>query len=322
MTSRFILPALFAALSVPTLAQAEEIWVTNEKDDTVSVIDTTTMEVVRTIPTGERPRGITFSHDFSRVYICASDSDTVQVMDPDTGEILYDLPSGEDPEQFVLHPDDRHLYIANEDDAITTVVDVVDRRVVAQIDVGIEPEGMAVSPDGKIAITTSETTNMAHWIDTETQKLFANTLVDSRPRHAEFAKDGRELWVSAEIGGTVSVFSVSDQAEIAKINFAVNGVHEDRIQPVGFEFTDDEKTAFVALGPANHLAVVNAETYEVEDYILVGRRVWHMAFNTDKSLLFTTNGVSGDVTVVDVAKRKAIKTIKVGRFPWGAALRP
>jgi PQQ-dependent catabolism-associated beta-propeller protein len=316
---RYLLPLLLAG-ALP--ATAEEIWVTNEKDDTVSVIDVATLEVIRTIPTGERPRGVTFSKDYSRVYICASDSDTVQVMDPDTGEILHNLPSGEDPEQFVLHPNDRHLYIANEDDAITTVVDTETRSVIAQIDVGIEPEGMAVSPDGKIAITTSETTNMAHWIDTESQQLFANTLVDARPRHAEFVKHGQELWVSAEIGGTISVFDVATQAEKAKIRFEVKGVHPARVQPVGFELTGDEKTAFVALGPSNHVAVVNADTYQVEDYILVGRRVWHMAFNTDKSLLFTTNGVSGDVTVIDVAKRKPIKTIKVGRFPWGAALRP
>ncbi len=314
--------ALAAATLLAAPALADEIWVTNEKDDTISVIDIDTLEVVRTIPTGERPRGITFSKDHSVVYICASDSDAVQVMDPETGEILHDLPSGEDPEQFVLHPDNRRLYIANEDDAITTVVDTETRKVIAQIDVGIEPEGMAVSPDGTIAITTSETTNMAHWIDTESQQLFANTLVDSRPRHAEFVKEGTELWVSSEIGGTITVFDVATQAEKGKIRFEVQGVHPDRVQPVGFELTEDEKTAFVALGPANHLAVINADTLEVEEYILVGRRVWHMEFNAGKSLLFTTNGVSGDVTVVDVAKRKAIKTIKVGRFPWGAALRP
>ena len=303
-------------------AVADEIWVTNEKDDTVSVISTDTLEVIKTYETGERPRGIIFSRDYSRVYICASDSNAVQVMDPETGKILNDLPSGDDPEQFALHPNDRHPYIANEDDAITTVVDTETRRVIAQIDVGVEPEGMAVSPDGKIAITTSETTNMAHWIDTETQELFANTLVDSRPRHAEFAKDGTEMWVSSEIGGTVTVFNVADQSEKAKIEFEVQGVHPDRVQPVGFEFAAGDTHAFVALGPSNHIAVVNAETYEVEDYILVGRRVWHMDFNADRSLLFTTNGVSGDVTVIDVAKRKAVKSIKVGRFPWGAAFRP
>ena len=313
---------LIMSLFLASTVSAEEIWITNEKDDSISVIDVSTLEVVRTIETGERPRGITFSNDYSRVYVCASDSDTVQVIDPNTGEILYNLPSGEDPEQFALHPNNRHLYIANEDDAITTVVDVEDRKVIAQIDVGIEPEGMAISPDGKIAITTSETTNMAHWIDTQTHQMFANTLVDARPRHAEFVKDGSELWVSSEIGGTVSVFNTADQSEIAKIKFEISGIHPDRIQPVGFELTHDHKRAFVALGPSNHIAIVNTDTYEVEKYILVGRRVWHMAFSADGSLLFTTNGVSGDVTVIDVAKETAIKSIKVGRYPWGAALRP
>ena len=86
-------------------AFADEIWVSNEKDDTISVIDIETLEVVRTIDVGERPRGITFSKDYSVLYVCASDSDTVQVIDPNTGKILHELPSGEDPEQFVLHPD-------------------------------------------------------------------------------------------------------------------------------------------------------------------------------------------------------------------------
>jgi YVTN family beta-propeller protein len=39
-------------------------------------------------------------------------------------------------------------------------------------------------------------------------------------------------------------------------------------------------------------------------------------------MLFTTNGVSNDVTVIDTGTRKPIKSIKVGRYPWGAAVRP
>lgn len=50
--------AILALLVTPAFAQGQgEIWVTNEKDDTLSVIDVATLEVVRTIPTGERPRG-------------------------------------------------------------------------------------------------------------------------------------------------------------------------------------------------------------------------------------------------------------------------
>jgi YVTN family beta-propeller protein len=61
------------------------------------------------------------------------------------------------------------------------------------------------SADGKVLINTSETTNMAHFIDTRTDKVFDSVLVDTRPRVAEFTGDGKHVWVSSEIGGTVSV---------------------------------------------------------------------------------------------------------------------
>ena len=68
--------------------------------------------------------------------------------------------------------------------------------------------------------------------------------------------------------------------------------------------------------------MVDAKSYEIVDYLLVGRRVWHMAFNTDQSLLLTTNGISGDVSVIDVDRLKVTKSIKVGRYPWGIAVKP
>ena len=110
------------------------------------------------------------------------------------------------------------------------------------------------------------------------------------------------------------------QKIIHKIKFAIPGVNPNKIQPVAVKLTDDGSKAFVALGPANRVAVINAKTYEVEDYMLVGRRVWQMAFNADQSLLLTTNGISGDVSVIDVKNRKVIKSIKVGRFPWGVTV--
>ena len=45
---------------------------------------------------------------------------------------------------------------------------------------------------------------MAHFINTETLKS-PKTFVDARPRVAMFTPDDKEVWVSAEIGGTVKV---------------------------------------------------------------------------------------------------------------------
>jgi YVTN family beta-propeller protein len=45
-----------------------------------------------------------------------------------------------------------------------------------------------------------------------------------------------------------------------------------------------------------------------------------MAFTPDERYLLTTNGVSNDVSVIDVASLKVIKTIQVGELPWGIAI--
>ncbi len=317
---RALLLAISATCSAAALADLA--YISNEKDNTLSVLDLDTFEVTATIEVGARPRGIVFNRDYSKLYICASDSDSVQILDVESGQVIADLPSGEDPEQFALHPNDRHLYIANEDDAVVTVVDTREKSVIAQIDVGVEPEGMAVSPDGRWVVNTSETTNMLHWIDTSNHQLIDNTLVGQRPRHVEFSKDGSLLWASSEIGGTVAVIRTDQRKIIQQIDFKIAGVHRDKIQPVGIKLSDDGRYAFVALGPANHVAVVNAQTYAVEKYLLVGRRVWHLGFSADQSLLLTSNGVSGDVSIIDTNKLKVLKTVRVGRYPWGIAVKP
>jgi PQQ-dependent catabolism-associated beta-propeller protein len=158
---------------------------------------------------------------------------------------------------------------------------------------------------------------MAHFIDTQTRQIVANVLVDSRPRFAEFKHDGSELWVSSEVGGTVSVIDPVKREVSKKITFDIPGLRKEAIQPVGVNITRDGKTGFVALGPANRVAVINAVTHEVQKYLLVGQRVWHLAFTPDEKYLLTTNGVSNDVSVIDVASLRVIKTIQVGELPWG-----
>ncbi|MFA5958692.1 YVTN family beta-propeller repeat protein [Hyphomicrobium sp.] len=316
-----LVSAAIASFAV-TPASAYTAYVTNEKDNSLSVIDTDKLEVIKTVKIGQRPRGIVMSNDGKWLIICTSDDNDVKIYDAKTLEYVKSLPSGPDPELLTLHPDGKRLYIANEDDNLVTVVDIETSKVLSEIPVGVEPEGMGMSPDGKVLVNTSETTNMAHFIDTTTHKTFDNVLVDSRPRVAMFNAAQTQLWVSSEVGGTVAVINPADRKIITKINFAIPGVEQESIQPVGIRITKDDKIAFVALGPANRVAVIDTTTFKVLKYILVGQRVWQMYFTPDGKLLFTTNGASNDVTAIDVASQKAIKSIKVGRYPWGVVVSP
>ena len=76
----------------------------------------------------------------------------------------------------------------------------------------------------------------------------------------------------------------------------------------------------MALGPANRVAVIDTESLEVLDYILVGQRVWQLGFTPGQEFLLTTNGNSNDITVIDVEAEKAIRSIQVGDQPWGVVV--
>jgi PQQ-dependent catabolism-associated beta-propeller protein len=319
-TRLLLTAALLASVSLP--AWAETVYVSNEKDNSVSVIDGESLKVTSTIKTGRRPRGIVLSEDMSKLYVCIGDDNRIDVIDLAAGKVVDRLPSGPDPELMALHPDGHHLYIANEDDNMVTVLDIDAKKVLNEIEVGVEPEGMGISPDGKLLVNTSETTNMAHFIDTDTRKIIANVLVDSRPRVAEFTPDGKQVWVSAEIGGTISVIDSAEKKVVHKIRFEIPGVSAEAIQPVGIKITKDGKRAFVALGPANRVAEIDPATYEVKKYHLVGQRVWNMALGQNETRLYTTNGVSSDVSVIDLEKNRVIKSLTVGRAPWGVAVKP
>ena len=303
-----------------TPTHAYTVYVSNEKGNSLTLIDSETLEVLETVPVGQRPRGIILTKDGSKLLICASDDDTVQVLDVASRKIVGELPSGPDPELLDIHPSGSPVYIANEDDNLLTVIDLADEKVLAEVEVGVEPEGVGTSPDGKTVVVTSETTNMAHFIDAETYEIVDNVLVGTRPRFAEFTADGTKLWVTSEVAGTVSVIDAATRKIVKVIGFEIPGVQPEYIQPVGVRVTRDGSKAFVALGPANRVAVIDGKTLKVEKYLLVGKRVWQLAFTPDETLLFATNGNSNDVSVIDVQSLKVVKSIPVGNAPWGVAI--
>src|SRR5215208_4981629 len=70
-------------------------YVTNERDGTITVIDTQTDQVVETIKVGARPRGIRFSPDGRRVYVALSTPSGQEYKDADNKIAAIDVESGQ-----------------------------------------------------------------------------------------------------------------------------------------------------------------------------------------------------------------------------------
>jgi len=292
------------------------IIISNEKSSTLTVLGANDT-VVKTIETCARPRGMHFSADRTQFYVGCADDDQIAIYDMESLELVGRILDVEEPETFDLHPDGRRLVISNEEDATATVFDVVEREFLAEFETGEEPEGVQITPDGKLAFVASEAANLVHVIDLEKGEVIKDILVDTRPRRFALTPDGRELWVTAELAGIVNIIDLKTLKLIADIAFLPTGFRKEQVTPVDVLITRDGQRAYVALGRANHVAVVDVPKRKVIDYILVGKRSWGLALTADEKKLYVANGLSDDVTILDTASLKPIKSVPVGMVPYG-----
>ena len=83
---------------------------------------------------------------------------------------------------------------------------------------------------------------------------------------------------------------------------------------------------YVSTGRGGTVAVVDIagrqNAFELLKEIPVGTRPWGMALSDDGRFLYTANGPSNDVSVVDTTSLSTVKRIAVGQSPWGVVLGP
>ena len=306
-----------ASLCLAAVALAQgTAYVSSEKDPAITLIDLATLSVKGTIPTCKRGRHIQLTAD-RQIMLACTESNAADLIDPASGKSVRRIPLGDEPEAFDLSPDGKTIYVSNEDEGAVSFIDAANGKVLNSIKVGKEPEGVKVSADGKTLYVTSEVASLVHVIDVAGAKVVKNVKVGKRPRRMAFTPDGKELWVSNELDASVSIIATDTHTVIDTLKFQVKGARSEDITPVGIQISRDGKRAFVALGRANHVAFVDVPTRKVTQLVLVGKRAWNVTLDKAEARLYVVNGLSDDVTVVDVTAAKPIKSIPVGRVPYG-----
>ena len=322
-----------------------EIFVSNEKGGTLTVIDGSDFKVIDTIPAGKRPRGIHASPDGKTIYVALSgtpiepppkldangnpiflkghdddDDDKVKsdkaadgigIVDVAQRKFLRKINAGSDPEQFCVSADGKRLYISNEDVGAATVLDPTTDKILTFIPVTREPEGSGVSPDGKFFYITCETGGDVFAIDAQTFKIIGHIKVQPRPRNVDFLPDGSRAFIPSESYGELNVIDTASQKLVKVITLPPHS------RPQCVKVSADGKKVYVSTGRAGTVCVVDANTYEVLNTIPVGKRPWGITFSPDGKYLFAANGPSDDVSVIDLATETEVAKIKSPGSPWG-----
>ncbi len=260
-----------------------------------------------------RPRGMVWHSSASVLFIACSDDNKVVEFDLESKQPVREFSNIEGAMSVALHEPTNRLIISNEGAAKATVLNTVTGEVLASLATGLEPDGVVVTPDGSLIFVASENAGMVHIFDGVTYAPVKNLITNLRPRR--LAIRGNELWVSSEMGSRVEIFDTTKLAKIDEIIFAPRGFRSEQLTPVDILFDHSGETGFVALGSANHVVIVDAITREILKYILVGHRPWGLGLTPDGKHLFVLNGRSDDVTIIDIAARRPIRTSRTGLVP-------
>jgi PQQ-dependent catabolism-associated beta-propeller protein len=311
------LPLITALILTALPAFAKDtglIFVSLERGNQVVVLNPDLTENKR-IDTSRRPRDMHFNAAHDKLYVACGDDDSIDVIDIATLEVVDSIPTGPSPEIFTFSPDEKSIYVSNEEDSTLEIIDVASKIVTARVPTGAEPEGVINGVDGKTAFVTSEVADMVHVVDIASARVTKNIIVGTRPRRFVVTPDGSELWVSDELSSEVHVIDLATLEVSEVLTFLPPGFRAEDVTPVGMTITKDGSKVIISLGRANHIVFVDTKSREVLAYTLVGSRAWDVDLSRDEKTAFVANGLSDDITVVDVTDMKAIQSVPVGRTP-------
>ncbi len=304
----------------PAPAAAATLLVTNTKSDTISVIDTETLEVTGTIPLGKgKPNRVAFHPDGRTAWVVYDKSHDLGVVDVDARRFLRRVRIGGNPYNLAFTPDGRTLCVL--DWASDTSKDEV-----------IFYDLAAGRVDGRVEVST--------W-----------------PAHGVFSRDGRLLYVSGETAGDVTVIDVASRASVARVVHGGGDAMGLALSPDGkilYAATGENKSVLKidtathkVIGEIGLPGVVHEATLTLDGaYLYTTLRKMNrivVVRTADDGIVATipqkgypdlvtmeptgrhalvTNRSADLVSVIDLRRHAQIKTIPVGRAPHGMALRP
>jgi YVTN family beta-propeller protein len=156
--------------------------------------------------------------------------------------------------------------------------------------------------------------------------LRTNTLrLDHEPEHMELSPDGVLLAVGNIGAGTVSLVSLEDEREVARV--------EGLFEPHNLTFSPDGSLLYVANLGASHVSVVDVARAAVVDEIkiaepppLAGKEdpgaefqgIINVTATPDGRLGFAAHGEANELAVIDLRTRALKKRLALGELPWRA----
>ncbi len=130
--------------------------ITDEKADSVSIVDMNSEKIISTIPVGKAPKGVAIDNGLNVAAVTNSKDDTISLVDLNRYSVTATIPVGKEPEGVAVDQSSHQAFVVNHKDNAVSVIDLVNCRVIRIIPVGQEPIDVAIDSGQDIALVVNE----------------------------------------------------------------------------------------------------------------------------------------------------------------------
>ena len=318
--------ALVAGIASAATGQVRIVQ-TNSQGDNISLIDPATNQVVAEVKGIPINHGAAASPDGTRLYFSSEAEQTLHAVDAATLQPIKKIPLSGRPNNISISPDGRRVYVGIvSSPGAVDVIDTIALERTRSIPTKGGIHNVYVTPDGNYLVAGSIAGKLMTVIDRKTEEPVWTLFNEGvRPLTFETNADGstKRIFVQLSDFHGFAIVDFAQRKEVGRVELP-NDVPPEKVDKGPFNASPshgigvapDGKTLWVTSRPN-----ARVYTYSLPDLKLLpgavdlgGRPDW-VTFTPDSKLLYIATENTDSVVVIDVAARKEVTRIKVGRSP-------
>ena len=301
-------------LCLPALAQAAApVFVLNSLDDSVSVVNPLTWAETKRIATGKQPHHLYLTPDEKSMIVGNALSDSLTFIDPKTAEVQRTVRGIIDPYQLRFSPNMKwFVTTANRLNHIDIYRwDGKDITLVKRVATGKTPSHLWIDSKSSTIYSTMQDSDELIAVDLASQTIKWRIKTGTLPADVYGTADDKFMLVALTGGDAVEVYDVSGKAPLrSKVIKTGEGAH-------AFRAFGDKRHVLVSNRVANSISKIDLQTLSVVDNYSVPGGPDCIEVSRDGKQLLVTSRWAKKLTVIDVASRKIMRQVNVGKSPHG-----
>jgi len=286
--------------------------VLNSGEASVSLIDMDKRAVYKTFPIGKEPHHLMITPDQKSVLVANAAGDDVVFLDPKTGDIQSRLPNIVDPYHIGYSPNKKWFVAAGNrlDRVDIYAANNQELKLVKIVKAAKTPSHIAFTNDSKLTFVTLQDSNELIAIDLASQEIVWRMPIGKMPAGVWMTPGEKHLLIGLTGSDMVQVVDWKQQKIIKEIKTG-KGAHNFR--PLG-----DKRHIFLTNRVDSTISIIDMEKLEkVADIKGLPSGPDCMDITADGKELWVTFRFAKKVGIIDIASRKLVATIPVGKSPHG-----